>query len=89
MPDPNVRDAVQALARERRRRGPEVDGAEARWLRTAAGINVAELAGIIGVSGPTLSRMELGTLKGSPEVRERWRQAVDALRDELEPGPTR
>jgi predicted transcriptional regulator len=78
--DASVRDAVLGLAARRRGR-TDVDGVEARNLRVAAGITVGELAAVIGVSGPTLSRMELGALKGSAPVRERWAEAVAALRE--------
>lgn len=57
-------------------------GDELRRLRRAAGIEIAQLAMVLGVSRPTISRWETGTRRPDIQTVARFLDVVRATPDE-------
>ena len=76
----SIRDEVLAAV-EAKKTMPSPE--ERRALRETGGLSVAELARILGVPGPTLSRWELGSMAPRGVNLACYREALDALTEAI------
>jgi DNA-binding transcriptional regulator YiaG len=72
-------DLDKLLARAKRRQALPLP-AECRQLRVRVGISQAELAAVVGVTAPTLSRWETGARKPYGWMRDSYLAALDRIR---------
>ena len=70
-----------AVAEDEQAETPPLPSAEeCRAIREAADVPVAQIAAAVGVSAPTIYRVEVGTRMRSAAAERRLRRVLDAMR---------
>jgi transcriptional regulator with XRE-family HTH domain len=72
-------DGIEALLDRARRRREAPDPEWARMLRQRAGVTQQEVADLLGVTAPEVSRWENGQRRPGGTVRDRYEQLLGRL----------
>jgi len=80
VPQPLLMQHEDMISKVKARRVPLPDPAVRRAIRLAAEAIEQDLADVVGVSRPTISRYETGQREPRGETRRRYAEALEALR---------